>query len=111
MIIEISNEDFQLGHEATLAIQAEKYVLCLSVHEDFSRKITNRFFKGAMYGELTVDEIVENFVKEAGKNLLSQRFNCFLSPSQIRYLGAVSQKVGVNKSEYLRRLIEADRKK
>lgn len=110
VILEISQEDFQLGHEATLAIQAKKYVLCLSVHEDFSQKIANRFLKGAKYGELTVDEIVENFLKEASKNLLSQRFNCFLSASQTKFLETVSQKKQVNKSEYLRGLIEADQK-
>ncbi|MBI3887726.1 hypothetical protein HY310_01515 [Candidatus Microgenomates bacterium] len=108
VIIEISQEDFQLGHEATLAIQAQKYVLCLSVNENFSQKIDNRFFKGAQYGELTIDEIVENFLKEAGKNLLSQRFNMFLSASQIQQLEAAAQKYGVNKSEYIRSLIEKD---
>jgi hypothetical protein len=106
VIIEVSNEDFQLGHEATLAIQAKKYVLCLSVNEDFSHKINNRFFKGAKYQELTVDEIVEAFLKEASKNLLSQRFNCFLSVSQVQKLEKAASKMGVNKSEYLRTLID-----
>ncbi len=110
VIIEISQEDFQLGHEATLAVQAKKYVLCLSVNEDFSQKIANRFFKGAKYGELTVDEIVENFLKEASKNLLSQRFNCFLSASQTQYLDKAAQEAKVNKSEYLRDILESDQK-
>lgn len=110
VIIEISHEDFQLGHEATLAIQAKKPVLCLSIHEDFSEKINNRYFFGAKYNEYTVEEIVEGFIKRAQKNILSERFNCFLSPAEVQYLESAAKERKMNKSEYLRGLIDKDQK-
>ncbi len=109
VIIEVTNEDFQLGHEATLAVQMKKYVLCVSIYEDWSEKIPNRYFLGAKYNEYNIEEIVENFVDYAKKDQFSERFNCFLTPSQLQYLEAMSQKDGVNKSEYLRKLIDDDR--
>ncbi len=109
VIIEISNEDFQLGHEATLAIQNKKHVLCLSTHEDFGEKIGNRYFKGAKYNEYNVEEIVENFVSTVKKNQFSERFNCFLTTSQISYLKEKAKKEHMNTSEYIRSLIDEDR--
>jgi nucleoside 2-deoxyribosyltransferase len=111
VIIEISNEDFQLGHEATIAIQNKKPVLCLSIFDDFSRKITNPYFFGAKYSEYTAAEIIEEFTKRAGRRNFSERFNMFLSPGQIRYLESAGQSFGLNKSEYLRRLIDEDMEK
>ncbi|KKU63018.1 MAG: hypothetical protein UX87_C0037G0016 [Candidatus Amesbacteria bacterium GW2011_GWA1_47_16] len=108
-IIEISNEDFQLGHEATLAMQSRKHVLCLSVYEDFSEKIRNRYFHGARYSEYDAEEIVEAFINKAKKEFLGERFNMFLSPSQLDYLGKIAEKEKIGKSEYLRRLIDEDR--
>jgi hypothetical protein len=110
VIIEMSNEDFQLGHEATLAMQGKKHVLCLSIFEDFSEKILNRYFHGAKYTELTVDELIDDFVDKARKELLIERFNCFLSISQVQHLEGAARDHGVNMSEYLRILIDADRK-
>ncbi len=109
VIIEISQEDFQLGHEATLAIQNKKPVLCLSVYEDFSLKISNAYFSGAKYNEYTVGEIVADFVSRAEKRHYSERFNMFLSPAQVIYLDRAGKVYGLNKSEYVRRLIDKDR--
>lgn len=111
VIIEISNEDFQLGHEATLTIQNKKPVLCLSIHEDFSKKINNRFFFGARYNEYNVEEIVENFINFVKKEQLSERFNLFITPSQLSYVEKKAKEEKVNKSEYIRKLIDEDRKK
>lgn len=109
VIIEISNEDFQLGHEATLAIFAKKHVLCLSLHEDFSEKIENKFFHGAKYNEFTLDRIVAEFISLVSKERLDERFNCFLSSRQMDYLESAAAKKGVNKSEYLRMLLNKDK--
>lgn len=109
LIIENSYEDFQLGHEATLAIQNKKPVLCLSVYEDFSQKITNAYFTGAKYNEYTVGEIVADFIEKAKKRHYSERFNMFLSPAQVAYLDRAGKVYGLNKSEYVRRLIDKDR--
>lgn len=109
VVVEMSTEDFQLGHEATLAMNAKKHVLCLSIFEDFSEKIVNRYFHGHKYNELTVDDVVEEFVDRARRELLGERFNCFLSISQVQHLEAGAKEQGVNMSEYLRMLIDRDR--
>ncbi len=110
VIIEISQEDFQLGHEATLAIQAKKHVLCLSTHEDFSQKIDNRYFHAAKYNKMTIDEIIEDFLVLARKDLLSRRFNLFLTSSQEQFLKSKGQESGLGASDYLRSLIDVARK-
>ena len=110
VIIEISNEDFQLGHEATLAIQSKKHVLCFSIHEDFSEKIINPYFHGAKYNEYNVEEVVSDFVDMVKNEQLDQRFNLFLSSKQTTYLDSVARKKGMNKSEYIRMLIDEDRR-
>lgn len=107
VIIEISEEDFQLGHEATLAVQNKKHVLCLSLHEDFSQKINNRYFHGAKYSELNIDDIVTDFINGLKKHIYNQRFNCFLSLKQLNYLDLTSSKLGLTKSEYIRKLIDS----
>lgn len=109
VIIEISNEDFQLGHEATLAIQNKKPVLCLSIYEDFSEKIVNRYFHGAKYNEYNVRMIVGEFIRKINKELHSVRFNCFLTANQVKFLNEMSEKNNMNKSEYLRKLIDQER--
>lgn len=110
IIVEISQEDFQLGYEANLAIQAKKPVLCLSVNEDFSEKIENQYFHGAKYNEYNIEEIIDDFIKNSEKETLNERFNLFLSPRQVTYLDGVSKKAGLNKSEYLRMLVDKDQK-
>ncbi|MDD3647045.1 MAG: hypothetical protein PHS44_00895 [Candidatus Dojkabacteria bacterium] len=110
VIIEMSKEDFQLGHEATLAIQSKKHVLCLSVNEDFSKKIKNKFFHGSKYNEYNVGEVIRNFLTEVRGKQYSERFNCFLSKKQLEYLKGAGEKKKMNKSEYLRNLIEIDMK-
>lgn len=106
VIIEISEESFQLGHEATLAIQNKKPVLCLSVNEDFSIKIHNRYFYAAKYTKYFVKDIVKDFIAKHQKELLSDRFNLFLSKRQLANLERKSKEKGMNKSEFLRDLIE-----
>ena len=110
VIIEISNEDFQLGHEATLATQAKKPVLCLSLNEDFSEKINNSFFYAAKYNEYNIEEIVDDFIKNAEKEALNQRFNLFVSPRQLTYLENAAKRSEMNMSEYLRMLVDKDQK-
>ena len=109
VIIEISQEDFQLGHEATLAIQSKKHVLCLSTHEDFSEKIDNRYFHAAKYNKMTIEEIIENFLVLARKDLLSRRFNLFLTSSQEQFLKSKGLETGLGASDYIRTLIDKAR--
>ena len=110
VIIEISQEDFQLGHEATLAIMDKKPVLCLSVHEDFSRKINNDYFSGAKYTADSVRGTIQDFFARVRELSRSKRFNMFLYPSQLEYLAKAAGKQGMNNSEYIRHLINTDRR-
>jgi hypothetical protein len=110
VIIEVSNEDFQLGHEATLAIMDKKPVLCLSLHEDFSKKISNDYFFGARYTRETVTGIIQDFFVRVGELSKSKRFNMFLYPSQLDYLAKAAKSEGMNVSEYIRHLINTDRR-
>lgn len=109
VIIEISEESFQLGHEATLAMQAKKHVLCISVNEDYSAKINNRYFHGFRYSKANIEEIIENFLTRARKELLSRRFNLFLSPSQTQYLTETASRENVSVAEIIRSLIDSSR--
>lgn len=106
VIIEISQEDFQLGHEATLAIQAKKPVLCLSTNQDLTNRIQSRYFHAAKYNQYTIDEIIEDFLKKAKKELLKERFNLFLSPTQLSHLRIQAQKHSLTASEFIRQLID-----
>jgi len=110
VIIEISQQDFQLGHEATLAIMSKKHVLCLSLFENFEEKIKNDFFHGALYNEVTLPVVIKKFLNDIKGNRYSERFNCFLAPDQLKYLEEISTEEKLNKSEYIRKLINEDKK-
>jgi hypothetical protein len=108
VIIEVSHEDFQLGHEATLAALNNKPVLCLSIYEDFSEKINSKYFFGAKYSKYSIGGIVSKFLDRVDRDLLNQRFNMFLSPNQVQYLEDCARVNRMNKSEYVRKLIDED---
>lgn len=109
VIIEVSNEDFQLGHEATIAIQNKKPVLCLSIHQDFSEKIINRYFHGAKYNPYNIKYIIQKFLQTTKRGILTQRFNFFLSPSQLQNLKKNAAELGITKAEVLRKYIDGNK--
>lgn len=109
VIIEISHESFQLGHEASLAMQAKKHVLCLSTHEDYSPKLDNRYFHAARYNKMTIEEQIESFLKLARRDLLSRRFNLFLTSSQEQFVKQKGDESGEGASSYIRSLIDSAR--
>ena len=110
VIIDVTYSNTHIGYEIALAAANKKYVLCLSLDEDFSEKINNRYVLGAKYTELTIDETIEDFVAKISKNILTERFNCFLSPAQILHVQSRSLSENINMSEYIRELIDRDRK-
>jgi CRP-like cAMP-binding protein len=110
VIIETSFESFQLGHETTLALMEKKPVLCLSLHENFSHRIQHDYFFGARYSPASVKGIIQDFLAEVHDLSLSQRFNLFLYPHQLSFLEIQSQRQGMNKSEYIRSLINLDKR-
>ncbi len=110
VIIEISQEDFQLGHEVSLALMEKKPVLCLSVNDDFSKKIHHDYFFAAKYSSSNIQAIIQDFFAKVRSLTLSRRFNLFLYPHQVDYLEKVAKKYGTNMSEYIRKLIDIDRR-
>lgn len=110
VIIEMSYPDFQLGHEATLALISKKPVLCLSIDEDMSEKINSPYFFGAKYNADNIDDIIQSFLKRFSKNNLNQRFNMFLSNSQLIHIESSARKKNMSSSAYVRWLIDKDRK-
>lgn len=110
VVIEVSQEDIQIGHEATLAVMEKKPVLCLSIHEDYSKKIYHDYFFGAKYTEATIKPTLQDFLAHVRELRLAKRFNMFLYPDQLVYLEKASKRFGLNLSEYIRRLINLDRR-
>lgn len=110
VVIEASHEDIQLGHEITLALMEKKPVLVLSIHEDFSRKIHHDYMIGAKYTKTNLKPILQDFLAHARELTFSKRFNMFLYPSQIEYIERKGKETGMNMSEYIRHLINLDRR-
>lgn len=109
VIMEVSHESFQIGHETTLALMDKKPVLCLSLHEDFSTRIRHDYFFGKKYTERSLKGTIQDFLAHVRDLSLSKRFNLFLYPHQVEHLQTMSKKSGVNMSEYLRKLINLDK--
>ena len=110
VIIEATHEDIQLGHEITLALMEKKPMLVLSTKEDFSKKIIHEYLFGARYTKATVKGILQDFFAKAREIRHARRFNMFLYPAQTEYVEKASQKQGMNMSEYIRHLINLDRR-
>lgn len=107
VVIEVSYPDFQIGFEAAYAVDKKKYVLALSVHEDYSQKIIHPYFTAAKYDPNSIDEVIREFLSKADTKKYTQRFNFFLSESQLEKLNRNAQKLNLNQSEYLRLLIDS----
>lgn len=104
--MDVTDEGFQLGYEAALAIQNKKHVLVLSLLRDFSQKVDNRYFHAAKYSEMNIEEIISDFINSLRRHEYDQRFNFFLSKKQLDTLGLNATKSGQTKSDYLRSLID-----
>lgn len=110
VIIEASQEDIQLGHEVTMAITEKKPVLVLSTHEDFSKKIIHEYLFGAKYTTSSLSGTIQDFLSRVREMRQAKRFNMFLYPTQVEYLDTISKENGMNMSEYIRHLINLDRR-
>lgn len=111
VIIDATSRSFRLGHEATLAVQQGKPTLVLSQHKDYSNLIDHPHFFGAKYHRLTLKEIVRKFLKHAQRTTLKHRFNMFTSDDQKEFIEKKSVELGINKSEFVRSLIEEEMRK
>lgn len=106
VIMDVSEEGFQLGYEAAMSVQNKKHVLILSINRDFSQKIDNRYFHAAKYSEMNIEEIISDFINSLQKHQFDQRFNFFLSQKQLDTISLNANKHNQTKSDYLRNLID-----
>lgn len=109
VVIEVSREDFQLGHEATLAIDAKKPTLCLSLHEDWSQKIKHEYFFGAKYEIETVRGVIQDFLSQVRDMSRAKRYNLFMYPQQLTYLEKMAKAENMSVAQYIRKLVNTDR--
>lgn len=91
-------------------LQLKNRFYTFSVYEDFSLKINNEYFFGAKYIKQNIRIVIQNFFARVHEFSKSQRFNMFLYPSQLEYLEKAGRQTGMNKSEYVRKLINRDRR-
>ena len=83
VIIESSEEDFRVGHEATLAIIYKKPVLCLSQKQDFGKLIYHEGFTGLQYtDEKDLEAKVLNFLSKISNQVLQKRTSSSFIPQK-----------------------------
>jgi len=108
VIIEISYDSFQMGHEATLALVYDKPLLCVSCNKDYSTTITHPKFQAVHYQNLDeLKDLVNEFIIEV-KNKTPKRFTMLLPEDVMNLLDKYHKKTGVPRSEYIRNLIRKD---
>ncbi|MDP1722243.1 MAG: ribokinase [Candidatus Gottesmanbacteria bacterium] len=73
VIIEASFENFQVGHEATLAIIYNKPVLCLSQKKDYGELIRHEAFQGERYTDRNLESLVLTFLRKVSQKIRSKR--------------------------------------
>lgn len=110
VIIEATHEDLQIGYEAGLALKEKKPLLCLSLKDNVSNRIHEEQFFGAIYTKETIKPIIQDFFAKVRELSLSKRFNLFLYPQQMEYLEKAAKAHKMNVSEYIRKLINLDKK-
>ncbi len=110
-IFEVTHESFQVGHEVSFALAEKKPTLCLSRKENFAIRIENDYFYGKKYRNNTIKPSIQDFLAKVRETTLSKRFNLFLYPHQIKHLKTQGEIQGMNMSEYIRFLINADKLK
>jgi hypothetical protein len=108
MVIEASEPSFRLGFEAFFALSQQKPVLVLSRSRDYSHLIDQPNLFGAKYTDFTLPDEIEKFLRHVKENKLRNRFNLFISDAQRKHIEQSAKFYNVSKSDYVRKLIEAD---
>lgn len=115
MIIEATYPSIGLGHTMTLALQGHKSVLALYREPakphglligDPDRLLSVATYRSKHKNEL--EKCLVSFLKRAEKRLLKIRFNLMIDSELEQHLDLIAEKNKLTKSEYVRRLINAD---
>lgn len=114
VIVEGSIPSFSVGHQVSVALEKNKPVLFLTnekfEEEDsyqcvFINGINSPLLIERKYTRKNVESIIKEFIEEH-KGGPSIRFNMFLTHEVDSYLDWANFTYGINKSEYIRRIIK-----
>jgi len=114
IVVEGSVTSFSVGHQITLALNKNKPILFLVAKDsDKKRSFKNSFIDGiksplitaARYTTTTLVEIIEDFLNK-NKNGVAVKFNIVLTQGIDNYLDWASFTYQLNKSEFIRQIIQ-----
>ncbi|MBD3281111.1 hypothetical protein GF389_06385 [Candidatus Dojkabacteria bacterium] len=109
VIIEASNETFELFSLLNKTINYRKPVLILSKNKDHSELISSSFYFAEKYNDrVELPNILNRFFRSAEEHQKTERFHLSLSRDQKNYLVRVSRSKNCSIAEYLRTLIEKE---
>jgi len=113
VVAEISYPSISVGHEISYALSKQKQVILLHLPNKSSRLlegIRDSNLHIVEYTSTNLIEVLSRLSVEIKKNM-SVRFNFFLPKNLLAKLEMVAGRKGVNKSEFIRGLIEKDMRK
>lgn len=108
VVVEASYPSFRLGFEAFFALSSQRPVLVLSKFHNYANLIDQPHFFGAKYTPFTLPDEIEKFLRHVKRYKLRNRFNLFLSDTHKHSIEKAAARYKVSKSDYVRKLIEAD---
>lgn len=110
MVAEISYPSISVGHEISYALSKQKQVILLHLPNKSSRLLEGIRDSNLRIVEYTSSNLIEvlNKLSVEIKKGMNVRFNFFLPKSLLSKLEIAAEKKGVNKSEFIRGLIEKD---
>ncbi|MFQ5492987.1 MAG: hypothetical protein ACE5DX_02385 [Candidatus Dojkabacteria bacterium] len=111
IVVEVSEQSTKLGMEIWFAIAHKTPTLILSKTKNYADYIKSPYLFGARYTKYTLREHLEAFFERGKRELLSKRFNMYLSDAQFEDLEILAKKEDMNISEYIRDLVNEKRSK
>jgi hypothetical protein len=112
-IFEASSASASLGFLASQAMNLGKPIIVLSQNQDslfIFKSIKSKQMITLVYNQQNLETKLKEAIDKAAFSI-NLRFNLFIPRNLMAYLDWVTKNVGVNKSEYIRMLIEKEVKK
>jgi|GEM_PF-3204270 len=112
-VFEVSSRSLSVGFLASMALSKGKIVILLSKSEkllSLFRSVNSRAMIAVSYNEENLDKVLEGALSR-GARLVNMRFNFFLPKNLLAQLDWAAMNLGVNRSGYIRGLIEKDMKR
>ena len=111
-VFEVSYESLGIGTEISLALSLKKPVLVLSSTKDYSDHIQHELYQASLFEPdkpAKSKAVIQDFLAFVRTKSQAQRFNMFLYPHQLGHLEEAGKGLNMNKSEYVRHLINQDK--